>query len=200
MKSYGTAAILVGGKSSRMGQDKKNLKLLGESLLQSIISQISPVFEEIIIVGCEDNEVSKIEGVDAVYPDALKISASLTGIYTALMHCKSEYVYVTACDMPNYDEAYIRYMMSLLERMPDKNGCLTRFKEWVEPFNAFYSRRLLSTMEAFLKKGQKSVFYFLSTEDVCYIEERDARKFSPDWKVFSNLNTPDDLETHLLGD
>lgn len=199
MKKYKTAAILVGGKSTRMGKDKKNLVISGKALLQSIIDQLAALFDEIIIVGCSEDEIVGIHGITGVYPDILDISASLTGIYTALLYSQSDYVYVTACDMPNYDLAFIRHMMTLLEENPDKKGCVTCYKEWIEPFNAFYSRDLLPSAEHFLKSGRKSVFHYLSRENIYYIAEKDARAYTPDWSLFCNLNTPGDLTKHLKG-
>ena len=197
MKKYKTAAILVGGKSTRMGKDKKKLVISGKALLQSIIDQLAVLFDEIIIVGCSEDEIVGIHGITGVYPDILDISASLTGIYTALLYSQSDYVYITACDMPNYDLVFIRHMMTLLEENPDKKGCVTRYKEWIEPFNAFYSRDLLPSAEHFLKSGRKSVFHYLSRENIYYIAEKDARAYTPDWSLFCNLNTPGDLTKHL---
>ncbi|WP_195269453.1 molybdenum cofactor guanylyltransferase [Eubacterium sp. 1001713B170207_170306_E7] len=199
MKKYKTAAILAGGKSTRMGKDKKNLVISGEALLQSIVDQLAVLFDEIIIVGCKKDEINKIHGITGVYPDALDVSASLTGIYTALLYSQSSCVYVTACDMPNYDLAFIRHMMALLEENPEKKGCVTRYKEWIEPFNAFYSRDLLPSAEEFLKSGRKSVFHYLSRENIYYIAEKEARIYTPDWSLFCNLNTPGDLTKHLKG-
>lgn len=199
MKKYKTAAILVGGKSTRMGKDKKKLVISGKALLQSIIDQLAVLFDEIIIVGCSEDEIVGIHGITGVYPDILDISASLTGIYTALLYSQSDYVYITACDMPNYDLVFIRHMMTLLEKNPDKKGCVTRYKEWIEPFNAFYSRDLLPSAEHFLKSGRKSVFHYLSRENIYYIAEKDARAYTPDWSLFCNLNTPGDLTKHLKG-
>ena len=90
-------------------------------------------------------------------------------------------------------------MMTLLEENPDKKGCVTRYKEWIEPFNAFYSRDLLPSAEHFLKSGRKSVFHYLSRENIYYIAEKDARAYTPDWSLFCNLNTPGDLTKHLKG-
>lgn len=195
---FKTAAILVGGKSTRMGLDKKNLVLGEEGLLQSIVHQLSPLFEDIIALGCPREAVAPVTGIRAFYPDALATAASLTGIYTGLCHTESRYLYVTACDMPHYNPRYIRYMMSRLKEDPT-SGCVTRYQEWIEPFNAFYSPALLPTMEAFLNSRRKSIFKYLEGESITYIPEATARRFSPNWEMFCNLNTPRDLATHLGG-
>ncbi|MEG0681738.1 MAG: molybdenum cofactor guanylyltransferase [Eubacterium sp.] len=198
MNQFKTAAILVGGKSTRMGYDKKNLKIAGKTLLQSVIDQLQEIFEEIIVIGCASIDIDDIKGISGVYPDAIDAPASLTGIYTALLYGQSDYVYVTACDMPNYNLDYIGYMMEQLEN--DKSdGCVARYKEWIEPFNAFYSKELLTSMEKYIKNGRKSIFKYLENQEITYIEEIVSRLFSPNWEMFCNLNTPKDLKEHLKG-
>lgn len=50
MKDFGTAIILAGGKSSRMGFDKQFLKLDERRLMDSLIHKLESEFDEIIIV------------------------------------------------------------------------------------------------------------------------------------------------------
>ncbi|MEG0377019.1 MAG: molybdenum cofactor guanylyltransferase [Eubacterium sp.] len=198
MNRFGTAAILVGGKSSRMGFDKKYLKIAGKNILQVIIDQLKEIFEEVIIVGCKPEVVADVKGFSHVYEDALPLRASLTGIYTSLLHGQSQYIYITACDMPNYNGPYIDYMKKKLE-FDQIRGCVTCYEEWIEPFNAFYSKDLLVSMADYIGTGRKSVFKYLETQEIFYVEEILARKFSPKWDMFCNLNRPKDIEKYLRG-
>ena len=50
MKKFGTAIILSGGKSSRMGFDKQFLKIENRRLVDSMIQKLEKEFDEIIIV------------------------------------------------------------------------------------------------------------------------------------------------------
>jgi Molybdopterin-guanine dinucleotide biosynthesis protein A len=192
-----TAAILAGGLSRRMGYDKKKLRVGGENILQLIVNQLSADFEDIIVIGCTQDDIPGIKGLRGVYPDALELSASLVGIYTALLQSKSEYLYVTACDMPFYNSDYVSYMKKIIAENPDISGCVTRFEEWIEPFNAFYKVDLLPSIKTFLDTGRKSIYKCFEKEKLYYIDESMGRLYSPEWEMFCNLNTPRELKDHL---
>jgi molybdopterin-guanine dinucleotide biosynthesis protein A len=197
MEQFKTAAILTGGLSQRMGFDKKFLKIDGERVLNRIIKQVSSDFEDIIIVGSKPDDLPDLQGVRAIIPDEVDVSASLAGIYTGLRHSKSQFLYVIACDMPIYNRKYIAYMKKQIALNNLKKGCVTRYKEWIEPFNAFYNIKLLADIEDFFKSGRKSIHKCLEPLDLCFIPENVARSFSPNWDMFCNLNTPRELEEHL---
>ncbi|WP_303866707.1 molybdenum cofactor guanylyltransferase [Acetobacterium wieringae] len=192
-----TAAILVGGLSQRMGYDKKKLRIGGENILNQIVKQLSIDFDDIIVVGCHRDDIPDISGLRGVYPDALKQSASLVGIYSGLLLSKSEFLYVTACDMPYHNSDYVKYMASIIHNNPHILGCVTRFDKWIEPFNAFYSVDLIPQIQSFLYSGRKSIYECFETENLHYIDEAVAQSYSPGWEMFSNLNTPKDLKTHI---
>ena len=197
MEQIKTAAILAGGLSTRMGYDKKKLRLGGENILKRIVVQLSKDFDDIVIIGCNQEDFPEIKGVRGFYPDAMEISASLVGIYTGLIHSKSQYLYVAACDMPVYNHDYVVYMKDLIKKKPGINACLTRYKEWIEPFNAFYNIDLIPKIHAFLETGRKSIHKCFEPENIHYIDEKIGRAYSPGWEMFCNLNTPEELRDHI---
>lgn len=197
MKKFGTAAILTGGLSRRMGFDKKHLYIDGEKILDRIIRQLSSDFSDIIIIGSHSEDLPNISGVRGIYPDVLDVSASLVGIHTALLYSQSKYVYVIACDMPIYNHDFVCYMKKMLNENPSAVACVTCFEEWVEPFNAFYHVALKDKIHSFLNAGYKSIFKCLEHENTYCIPEPKGREYSPDWAMFSNLNTPQELDAHL---
>lgn len=199
LKQIRTAAILVGGVSRRMGYDKKQLCIGGENILKWIVTQLSKDFDDIIIIGCNPKDLPEIQDVRGVYPDAMEMSASLVGIYTGLCHSKSQYLYVIACDMPVYNHDFVLYMKELIKEKPGASGCVTRYEEWIEPFNAFYSIDLMSRIKSFLKSGRKSIFKCFETEKLYYIDEKIGRDYSPEWEMFCNLNTPREVKDHQKG-
>lgn len=199
MEEIKTAAILVGGLSQRMGYDKKKLRIGGENILNQIVKQLSKDFDDIIVVGCDREDIPTISGLRGVYQDALELSASLVGIYSALLLSKSQFLYVTACDMPYYNSDFVKYMVSIINENPNISGVVTRYDEWIEPFNAFYSVDLIPKIHTFLDSGRKSIYKCFETENLHYIDESVGRSYSPDWEMFSNLNTPRELKNHIRG-
>lgn len=182
-----------------MGYDKKKLRIGGENILKQIVNQLSKDFEDIIIVGCTQEDIPNIPGLRGIYPDALELSASLVGVYSALLQSRSQYLYVTACDMPYYNSNYVSYMKEIIKKKPDILGCVTRYEEWIEPFNAFYKVDLIPKIQKFLESGRKSIYECFKKENLYFIDEAVGRGYSPDWEMFCNLNTPKELKKHIRG-
>lgn len=191
MKNFGTAIILAGGKSSRMGFDKQFLTINKKRVMENIIHKLRDEFDEIIIVTNKPLEYSGLNY--KVTCDILKDMGPLGGIHAGLSIAKSKYSMVIACDMPNINMDYIRYMKDHI----GKDGCTTRFGDWIEPFSSFYSKDIVDDIEKYLLTGRKSIYHLLEKLHIKYIDEENARRFSPNWNMFLNLNTKKDLDDYL---
>lgn len=194
MKKFGTVIILAGGKSSRMGFDKQFLKINQRRLMDSLINKLKKEFSEIIIV---TNKPEFYIGLShKIITDKLKENGPIVGIHAGLLESSSKYAFVVACDMPNIDMEYVKYMKA---SMGDKclDACVTNFMDWIEPFNGFYSRDLVMDIEKHIESGRRSINSMLKSLNIKYIKEEDARRFSPNWDMFLNLNTREDLKEYL---
>ena len=195
MKEFKTAIILAGGKSSRMGFDKQLLKINERRLMDSLIQKLSPEFEEIIIV---TNRPELYIGLSHIITkDILEDKGALGGIHAGLNYSSSKYAFVTACDMPNVNMDYVRFMKDALSESTSF-GCVTKFGSWIEPFSSFYSIELIKNIEEYLETGRRSINVLLKSLNITYIEENAARKFSPNWDMFLNLNTKEDLDKFIF--
>ena len=120
MKKFGTVIILAGGKSSRMGFDKQFLKIEQRSLMDSMIHKLSKEFDEIIIV---TNKPDHYIGLGhKITKDIIEDMGPLSGIHAGLTICSSQYALIVACDMPNINMEYIRYMKTQV----GNHGCTTK--------------------------------------------------------------------------
>lgn len=77
------AAVLAGGKSSRMGQDKSRLMLDGQSLLDRAVKLLQDSGAELVLVGGS-------KGRNSV-PDLLPHCGPPGGLYSLLDHIKHNY-------------------------------------------------------------------------------------------------------------
>lgn len=194
MKKFGTAIILAGGKSSRMGFDKQFLKIDERRLMDSLIHKLKEEFEEIIIV---TNKPEYYIGLShKITSDVIEGKGPLGGIHVGLKESSSQYAFVVACDMPNISMDYVRFMKSCINEK-DVDGCVTEFGDWIEPFSSFYSRDIVEDIEKHLLSDRRSINSLLYKLNIYYIEEHMARKFSPNWDMFLNLNTKEDLNKFL---
>ncbi|TVR90365.1 MAG: molybdenum cofactor guanylyltransferase [Spirochaetaceae bacterium] len=194
MKALNAAAILAGGKSTRMGFDKQELMVDGEQLTARLIRALRQDFETVVVVTARPElyQDLAVDTIADIYPG----KGPLAGIHAALRFTKAEYVYVTACDMPNYDPRMCVLLRSIIaSHKPD--ACVTRQGEWFEFFHAAYGRATLPLLEKILEGDIPSVGSFLRGVSTHYIPEQDVRLLSPDWDLFRNLNTPDDHQKYL---
>jgi len=193
---FGSAVILAGGKSSRMGFDKQFLQIKNHYLLCHHGKELAKLFKQIIVVTNTPELYRDTPFV--LVSDVIPNKGPLGGIHIGLKTATSCQVYFLACDMPNIRLDYIRFMQQRLRDNPAK-ACITRFGDWIEPFNAFYARDLVPEIEDYLGRGHHSLFQFLKELDTHYIAEDEARRFSPDWGMFLNLNTREDFEAWRSG-
>ncbi len=194
MKDFGSAIILAGGKSLRMGFDKQKIILRNNRLIDRITDILSREFDELILV-TNDLDLYK-DSPYTIVEDEIKDMGPLGGIHTGLKRSSSRYSFVFACDMPVVNIGYIHMMKDKIAIIKPQ-ACVARYKEWIEPFNAFYSISQIEEIEKHLGSGGRSVYDCLKKCNTFFIAEEEARRFSPDWDMFYNLNTREELACYV---
>src|SRR5439155_9390766 len=92
-----SAAIMAGGKSTRMGQDKAWIELDGEPLIKRVANVLAEVADEVIVVANDPRyESLGLRVVRDRYPQG----GALGGIATGVGAADHDTVLVAACDMP----------------------------------------------------------------------------------------------------
>jgi molybdopterin-guanine dinucleotide biosynthesis protein A len=131
-------------------------------------------------------------------------SGPLAGIYAGLTACKSEYLYVTACDMPFITEPFIEYMYGLILKDDAEDNLKAAYlfrdekkaegkNRGYEPFNAFYGKQLAPIIHETLKRNEYKIAPLFETENIHIIEKKELELFG-DEEMFFNINRADDLE------
>ncbi len=87
--------ILIGGKSSRMGADKAQLRLGRQSFVERIAAELSSISEVVRVVGGRDEG-----GGWPTVADVHKEWGALGGLHAALAACRAEWAAIVACDLP----------------------------------------------------------------------------------------------------
>ncbi len=191
---FGTAAILAGGKSSRMGFDKQLLMEDDRRILETVIETLKQEFSDILIVTAKPQLYDGM-GV-RLCSDAYPGKGPLAGVHAALSHACSQYVYLLACDMPVVNLPFIRHMKEkLLETGMDI--CASRYNDRMEPFNTFYSRALLGEVVHRLETGNSSLFRFIHASRACVLSQEDAACYDKELRMFTNINTRTEYQKYL---
>ena len=96
MKKY-SVAILAGGKSTRMGQDKALLKLNNERFIDRLAREFRPC-GEVFLSAAHPGDYADV-GLHVVADEHQEIGP-IEGIRQALIYAHKDYVFVCAADMP----------------------------------------------------------------------------------------------------
>lgn len=192
MDNFKTAVILAGGKSSRMGFDKQFLKIDEVKLMDKLIYKLKKEFQDIIIVTNKPDKYGDDFSCCRIVSDEIKQKGPLSGIHIGLKESKSKYVYFVACDMPNINLDYIKYMKNELIRT-EADACVTEQGEKVQPFNAFYSAEIFPKIEKLIMENRRSMLALINIINTHFIKENIARKYDVNLNMFLNLNTQEDV-------
>ncbi len=186
-----SAALLAGGRSRRMGRDKRLLVIdwEGEPVplwkrQLNVLRQLAPV--ELLVSGSPDLEYPP----DAkVVPDRIENAGPLAGIVSCLEAAKSELLLVLAVDLPNMNSEYLK---TLVQGSALGCGVVPAIAQAVEPVVAVYPVEAATLAITWLEQGERSVQTFarrLEREGLVTI-----RTIAPAEKaLFRNWNSPEDL-------
>ncbi|MDA8099461.1 MAG: molybdenum cofactor guanylyltransferase [Nitrospiraceae bacterium] len=190
-----TGVILAGGENKRMGTDKAFLELSGRPLIEHILQVFLAQFDETLVVTNSPERYAR-------YPvrmvtDALTVRGPLTGIYTALLHARTDRCFVTACDMPFPNKRLIAYM---LESAGNFDAVVPRPGGLAEPLHAIYHRRLLPLIGKSIEQDELRITRLLEACRVRYLSETEIVHYDPQMRVFKNINTPEEFKEAVCSD
>ena len=183
------AAILVGGKSSRMGSNKAFLELKGKSFIELQIDLLREIFDDIFISA---NTSSEYEYLNlSIFKDVYPGKGPLGGIYTSLINSSSLHTFMLACDMPFIGPELINHLKDLTK---EYDVVIPKSEKGLEPLHAFYSKKCIDPIKRSLEEDNLRITSFFPHVNV-KIVELDNLNLSDSFKnSIKNLNTRDDYE------
>lgn len=183
-----TAVILAGGASRRMGKDKANLRFGEQTLLQSVIATLQPLFAEVII---SVREIRPGVALRQVCDDPAH-RGPLGGLLAGLEAAKTPWIFLVACDMPFISPAVAEY---LAQRRGRHQAVVPMVHGHPQPLAAFYAQSCLVPIRNLLQEAtaKHSLRSALARLDTCYVEESELRAVDPHLYSFFDLDTPQDV-------
>ncbi len=185
-----TGVIIAGGKSRRLGIDKRFLEIGGRPCIQRVIDAYQGLFKEVLIVADAPEPFMSLGA--RVVVDLIPERATLGGLYTGLHFAAHDRVFAAASDMPWLSPAAIRVVLDQALSgdivIPDLAGKL-------QPMHAVYAKTCLPVLRSLVEAGR------LKVQDLCMspqlrvhrIPEAAFRDVDSELRSFFNINTPADL-------
>ncbi len=183
-----TGIILSGGENSRMGANKAFLTRDGERLIDRTVKIFKDLFREVILV--TNDPLAYLDLDVQIVTDIYKKKKALGGIYTGLFYTSCDHAFVTACDMPFLNQRFIAYMM---EQIRDYDIIVPQTADGLQPLHAIYSRRCLPAIKNLLLQDKLKVTGFYKGLKSLCISEEIIKTFDPEFRMFLNINSPEDL-------
>lgn len=178
------AAILAGGQSRRMGQDKSLLPIAGEAMIGRIAAQLRPLFPE-LMVSSNDPDRHAFLGLPLV-ADGEAGQGPLRGILSCLEASQHELLFVTACDIPQLPLAYIAELLELAQGHDVVVPVDAEGRH--EPLFAVYRKTLIPAARQILADGGRRIIALLpGHRHVCPLMPQGI----------NNLNTPEEYRQFL---
>jgi molybdopterin-guanine dinucleotide biosynthesis protein A len=179
------AFILAGGASSRMGTDKSQLPLEGQTFTERIAETLLKLTASVYVVGRQAE--SSLPSVADVYPQW----GALGGLHAALTACKREWAIVVACDLPF---ATAELFSFLAEKRVDHDAVVPIQEDGrPQPLAALYRvdpcrQRATELIEA----GRRRPLDLLEAVKTRWISFAEIRNLDQAERFFVNINTPSD--------
>ncbi|WP_173443044.1 molybdopterin-guanine dinucleotide biosynthesis protein B [Selenomonas ruminantium] len=179
--------VIAGGRSSRMGRDKRFLALAGCSMLERMLKKTAAIpFRERYLCGAEASE--KLVALCSAYglafvADARPAAGPLEGIRSGLARLQADYVLAVSCDMPLFAYEHLRPLLAAaageLAIIPVVGGRR-------QPLAGLYHRQILPVVERALEQGANKIGQVIEQVPHKLVELADS-------DAFFNVNTPADF-------
>lgn len=188
-----SGAILIGGQSKRMGQDKATLVWRQKTLLEHVHGVVAPLVSEVMLVVREEREDWAREIAPPqcrVVCDTVSARGPLAGIHAALGAASYDDVLVTACDMPRLRAELLTALLD------DAHGdvAIPQVEGHFEPLPAVYRKSCLPAIETALQEGPRPVPSFFPEVRLSIWDERRLREQDEKLLSLENFNKPADID------
>ena len=179
------AFILTGGASTRMGTDKAQLLIEGQTFTARIAQTLRKLSDSVCLVGREVE--TGLPSVPDIYPQW----GALGGLHAALAACSREWALVVACDLPFVTAE----LFSLLaEKRLDHEAVVPIQDDGrPQPLAALYRvepcrQRATELIEA----GRRRPLDLLEAVKTRWVSFAEIRNLTQAERFFVNINTPSD--------
>lgn len=188
----GSAVILAGGKSSRMGRPKALLPFDGEPLIAHIARALNRWFSDTVVVAAPEQELPPLQAT--LVRDEVPHQGPVGGIYYGLAAAKRDVVFVTSCDVPFLNLPLISHLRS---QISNYDVVVPYWQGRFQPLHALYRKSVAPLLKDQLERGELRPIFLYEKVRTCKVSEEELRRFDPEGLSFLNMNTPEDYQVAL---
>jgi molybdopterin-guanine dinucleotide biosynthesis protein A len=184
-----TGAVLVGGRSRRLGRDKALLLLLGRPLAQWVLEAVSPLVAECWLVTNQP-----LEHLALGFPlliDVIPGRGALGGLLSVMLVARGEYVLLSACDTPFLQPTLLETMVKQARR-GSQDAVICHSSRGLEPLPGVFSCRLLPRLQAQVFGEDLRLRTLLNSCRTKVLPPEEVSRYDAQELSFFNINTSED--------
>lgn len=180
-----SAVIIAGGESRRLNGINKSRILVDE---KTVIERQRAVIQQIIASLYTISDTPLLPDIPN-YADEFKKMGPIVGIYTALKHLTSDYIFAFSCDMPFLNSNLILAMIKQIESAPC-DALVPKHSKGIEPLHAIYKKTIIPTIEEQFYAGNYQIRAFFNKINMAFFDT-DTHGYGNN--CFFNINYPEDI-------
>ncbi|MGH7150235.1 MAG: molybdenum cofactor guanylyltransferase [Planctomycetota bacterium] len=186
-----TGVVLAGGKSRRMGTDKRFLQVEGRTLIERALDLLDARCAEVLVSANDPERLAHLGR--RVVPDLLAGGGPLAGLHAGLKAASNDLVLFLPVDAPHVAPA-------LLDRFEEEAArgfdvVCGSTEEGVEPLVGYYRRRCVPAIEAAAGEERFKVTDFFPRIRARVLTPGETAAADRPGGSYRNLNRPADLGT-----
>jgi molybdopterin-guanine dinucleotide biosynthesis protein A len=184
-------AVLAGGEGSRMGFAKAEMKWRGRPILHALLEQFDWPGPTLLVTAPGREHPRGWDRFTREVADPTAGQGPLRGLLTALEQAAAPLVVVTAVDMPFVRRDHLQWIAAALADRPESRGVLLWQAGKVQPLPCAFRVEAVPLVKHAMESGRRSLHGMLADPAVVGLDA------PADWdkEVWTNLNTPQDLES-----
>jgi molybdopterin-guanine dinucleotide biosynthesis protein A len=184
-----TGAVLVGGRSRRLGRDKARLLLAGRPLAHWVMDAVSPLVDEYWLISNQP-----LEHLSLGFPlliDVVPGRGALGGLLSAMLMTRGSHVLLSACDTPFLQPALLEAMITQARR-GGQDAVVCRSSRGLEPLPGMFSCRLLQRLQAQVQGEDLRLRTLLNSCRSRVLPPEEVARYDAAELSFLNINTAED--------
>lgn len=188
IRSQVTGVILAGGRGKRYdGQDKGLIRYRGDTMMNRILSTLDQHLDKILINANRNHELYQQYGCEVISDLDKDFNGPLAGIYSSLLHIKTDYAFVVPCDMPELSAEVLRRMYFELQQN-SATLSVARIENKMQPVVLLMKVNLRNRLQKFLETGERKAGLWVAEQKPVFVD------FDEHAEWFVNVNTLDDMK------
>ncbi len=185
-----TGAVLAGGRSRRLGQDKVLLCLAGKPLAAWVMDAVRSVAATAWLVTNQP-----LEHLSLGYPclsDLWPGRGALGGLLSIMLVARGDWILLTACDTPFLQPELLRAMVQTA-RSGRWDAVVCQSSRGLEPLPGLFQSRLQPRVQTLIREGVLPVRALLAACRTAILSPEEVHRSDPLERSFFNINTPQEL-------